>query len=147
MQRHIRKILIFLLVYIYSAEIASGVKYTDIPFVNIFMHTNLVHLAMCCYCFFAMLNNKPLKNIHMLAVGLVCATMATYLSPYPFEGTSGIIFTITGIMLSAYPTKNNYIRVGIATAFCTAVQPSSWCVHIIPLVLGFSYYRIKRMFA
>ena len=112
MQRHIRKIVIFPLVFIYSLEIASGVKYTSVPFFNIFMHGNVFHLFLCCYCLWAMLVNRPMSNTHMLLVGLVSAT--------------------------------NYARVAVATAICTAVQPSSWCVHIVPLVLGFVYYRILK---
>ena len=144
MQRHIRKIVIFPLVFIYSLEIASGVKYTSVPFFNIFMHGNVFHLFLCCYCLWEMLVNRPMSNTHMLLVGLVSATVGMYLSPTPFQGTSGIIFTITGLLLSAYPTSGNYIRVAVATAICTAVQPSSWCVHIVPLVLGFVYYRILK---
>ena len=91
-----------------------------------------------------MLVNRPMSNTHMLLVGLVSATVGMYMSPTPFQGTSGIIFTITGLLLSAYQTRGNYIRVAVATAICTAVQPSSWCVHIVPLVIGFVYYRILK---
>ena len=107
MQRHIRKIVIFPLVFIYSLEMASGVKYTSVPFFNIFMHGNVFHLFLCCYCLWAMLVNRPMSNAHMLLVGLVSATLGMYLSPTPFQGTSGIIFTITGLILSAYPTSGN----------------------------------------
>lgn len=144
MQSLIKKLIIFPLVFIYSIEVASGVKFTNSPFLNIFMHGNVFHLFLCCFCFWSMLNNKPLTNTHMLSVGLVTATIATYLSPYPFQGTSGILFAITGIMLSAYGTKGNYARVLLAAGFCTAIQPTSWCVHLIPLVIGFSYYRLFK---
>lgn len=144
MQKQIKKIIIFPLVFIYSVEIASGVKYTDSPFLNIFMHGNVFHLFLCCYCIWAMLNNNPLSNTHLFFVGLVFATLATYLSPCPFQGTSGIVFAMTGILLSAYTTRENFLRVLIASAFCTIIQPTSWCVHIVPLFLGFVYYRVFK---
>lgn len=140
-ESHIRRIILFFIVGVYSVEIASGMRFTSIPAVNIFMHANLVHLALCAYCLWAVLERRPLSNIHMLSVGLFCATVATYLSPYPFEGTSGIIFAITGIRLAAYPLRSNYVRVAIATAICTAIQPTSWCVHGLPLLLGYLYHR------
>lgn len=142
MQSLLKKLIIFPLVFIYSLEVASGVKFTESQFVNIFMHGNVFHLFLCCFCFWSMLENKPLANAHMLIVGLSAAILATYMSPYPFQGTSGIIFAITGIMLSAYNTKDNYLRVLSISTICTIVQPTSWCVHIIPLIIGFLYYRI-----
>ncbi len=142
MQRHIRKIVVFTLVCIYSVEVASGVKFTGNHFLDIFMHGNVFHLFLCCYCLWELLHDWPLRNIHMLFFGIASATLATYLSPTPFQGTSGIVFALTGLRLSAYPTRRNYMLVISSFSVCTLVQPLSWCVHGVPLLLGFIYYRI-----
>lgn len=142
MPRHIRKIVVFSLVFIYSVEIASGVVFTGCHLLDIFMHGNVFHLFLCCYCLWEMLHDWPLKNLHMLAVGVGAAALAAYLSPTPFQGTSGIVFALTGLRLSAYPTRRNCVAVLSAFVVCTVAQPLSWCVHGVPLLLGFIYYRI-----
>jgi hypothetical protein len=68
--------------------------------------------------------------------GVAYAVAGAVLSPWPVEGTSGIICAVTAIQLVYAPSKRNITMVAVSLALCTVINPLSVVVHMVPFALG-----------
>lgn len=138
LDKYVGAAVVLVITAVYMVEECFGARYTSSPALNVFCHVNLLHLILCSWGFLVSLKGTPWPSWVMLVWAWLFASLAAYLSPQPFQGTSGVVFAVTGMVLAKYPTRDNICAVGIAATGCTMIQPASWCVHLVPLALGFA---------
>ena len=123
-EKYIRLALVYSLAFIFLVEQCAGRMYTGNRILDVFCHANMWHL---------------------LLVGIVFAVAGAVLSPWPVEGTSGIICAVTAIQLVYAPTKRNITMVAVSLALCTVINPLSVVVHMVPFALGLlTAFIVKR---
>lgn len=144
-EKYIRLALAYSLSIIFLAEQCAGRMYTGNRVFDVFCHANIWHLLLCCFVLWYILRGWPWPSWKMLAIGLVYAVAGAVLSPWPVEGTSGIVCAVTAIQLVYAPSKQNIIMVTVSLALCTVINPLSVVVHLVPFVLGLlTAFIVKR---
>jgi len=137
-ERYIRLVVVFALVLTFMVARCCGVVFTGNRFADVFLHINEPHLLACCFCFWSLLRGLPWPSWVMLAVALPLGVLGSVVSPWPVQGTSGVLFALSGIVLAYYYTNKRFLQsVALSIVFATAVFPRSIVVHAVPLVLGF----------
>ena len=144
-EKYIRLALVYSLSFIFLVEQCAGRMYTGNRILDVFCHANIWHLLLCCFALWYILRGWPWPSWKMLLIGIVYAVVGAVLSPWPVEGTSGIICAITATQLVYAPTKRNIIMVAASMVLCTVINPLSVVVHMMPFTLGLlTAFIVKR---
>lgn len=144
-EKYIRLALVYSLSFIFLVEQCTHRMYTGNRVLDVFCHANMWHLLLCCFVLWHILRGWPWQSWKMLAVGIVYAVAGAACSPWPVEGTSGIVCAVTAMQLVYAPSKKNIIMVTVSLALCTAINPLSVVVHMVPFVLGLlTAFIVKR---
>lgn len=144
-EKYIRLALVYSLVFIFLVELASRRMYTGNRILDVFCHANIWHLMLCCFVLWYILRGWPWPSWKMLLAGTAYAVAGAVLSPWPVEGTSGIVCAVTAIQLVYASSKQNITMVALSIALCTAINPLSVVVHMVPFALGLlTAFIVKR---
>lgn len=144
-EKFIRLALVYSLALVFLVEQCTGHMYTGNRVLDVFCHANIWHLLLCCFVLWYILRGRPWPSWKMLLAGVAYAVAGAVLSPWPVEGTSGIICAVTAIQLVYAPSKQNIIMVTVSLALCTVINPMSVVVHMVPFALGLlTAFIVKR---
>ena len=145
-EKYIRLALVYSLVSVFLVELASRRMYTGNRILDVFCHANMWHLLLCCFVLWYILRGWPWPSWKMLSVGIAYAVAGAVLSPWPVEGTSGIVCAVTAIQLAYAPSRKNIVMVAVSMVLCTVINPLSVVVHMVPFALGLLTAFIVRRY-
>lgn len=144
-EKYIRLALTYSLAFIFLVEQCTWHMYTGNKVLDVFCHANVLHLWLCCFALWYILHGWPWPSWKMFLIGVVYAVAGALLSPWPVEGTSGIICAVTAIQLVYAPSRKNVTMVAISMILCTVINPKSVVVHMMPFALGLlTAFIVKR---
>jgi membrane associated rhomboid family serine protease len=144
-EKYIRLALAYSLALVFLVEQCTGRMYTGNRILDVFCHANIWHLWLCCFVLWYILRGWPWSSWKMFVMGVVYAVTGAVLSPWPVEGTSGIICAVTAIQLVYAPSRRNVTMVAVSMVLCTIINPLSVVVHMVPFALGLlTAFIVKR---
>lgn len=130
----------------------SSAFYTH--FTYLFVHANVVHLALNMYIFWKLYDTIMSKKLFYFALPISVISSFLFSMPVPTVGASGVLFALLGIIYTTnYITKKIYIQNLVIIIISTIIgyfANVNIAIHILCLLFGlatgflYSFYSLIK---